>query len=92
DQEQQGFLKKHPVTCLSFVVYIISAKQQHIKVVYTKLSKCLTHNAQFIIRALRRIFREPEFRGLFAIHWWSDGAGHFQNSRFLDVLLGKKKG
>ncbi|KAA6398855.1 MAG: hypothetical protein EZS28_005616 [Streblomastix strix] len=92
DQESQEFFKKHPVTCLSFVVHIMSAKQQHIKVVYTILSKCHTHNAQFVIRALRRIFREPEFRGLSAIHWWSDGAGHFRNTALLDVLLEKRKG
>ncbi|KAA6362025.1 MAG: hypothetical protein EZS28_042449 [Streblomastix strix] len=92
DQESQEFFKKHPVTCLSFEVHIMSAKQQHIKVVYTILSKCLTHIAQFVIRALRRIFREPEFRGLTALHWWSDGAGHFRNTALLDVLLEKRKG
>ncbi|KAA6355015.1 MAG: hypothetical protein EZS28_049458, partial [Streblomastix strix] len=92
DQESQEFFHQNPVTCLSFVTHIMTSESKHIKTVFTILSKCLSHNAQFVIRALKRVLREPEFIGLTHLHWWSDGAGHFKNLALLQVLQETNEG
>ncbi|KAA6386548.1 MAG: hypothetical protein EZS28_017926 [Streblomastix strix] len=84
--EQYDYFQQDPVTCLSFVVHHSTFKCPHSKKVYKILSKCLSHNASFIIRALMRILKEPEFKGVSTIKQWSDGAGHFCNTEFLEYL------
>jgi hypothetical protein len=87
DQVGHDFFHNAPVTLISFVTYTWNATAGRSKNIFTVLSRCLTHNAQFVIVALRRVLEEPLFARVKLLHWWSDGGSHFFNKQLQDALL-----
>ncbi|KAA6372953.1 MAG: hypothetical protein EZS28_031520, partial [Streblomastix strix] len=89
EQESQEFYHQQPITCLSFVVHVQTGDNKRLKRVYTIISKCLNHTSQFVVKAFKEVLKQPEFKEVKNLIWYSDGAGHFKSTEILAFLQNK---
>jgi hypothetical protein len=85
DSVGRDYFSSAPVTVLTFVVYL-RLDGTVCKRVFTILSRCVTHNAAFVILSVQTLLKEKIFDKVNRIIWWSDGGPHFRNKFLLAAL------